>query len=308
MKKTTFQNLAFGLLLCFFNAAAFSDEPIERDAKGERIWKLNSYIHGTRFQIRDQLHGEVERITAELQEKNARIAFLKTDEQRNEADFLAGMVNYQKVTKQVADAKTKLDQGRMDHNSRAIVEETSRYNRLSHLLEKLAAAARPEMLKDEYIAQDLKLIETAQQDIARLTESKEKAEKWRDTLQDAIRNTFVISWPLGKGEVGIMGAMTPERVDEEGQLWVSYDVCEWRDEKRNAEGISTFDTVRHPAAVCLLGVNPNSFKKGIKTTFDKTIEVVGTGHLDDGGLVAVFRLKRSEVDDLFEAVDNDMKH
>ncbi|HET6252099.1 MAG TPA: hypothetical protein VFE47_30720 [Tepidisphaeraceae bacterium] len=58
---------------------------VGRDSDGEQIWKLTDYLHGTRFEIRQQLNGEAARVKVKVAELEQKVAEETKQIQRDQA-------------------------------------------------------------------------------------------------------------------------------------------------------------------------------------------------------------------------------
>jgi hypothetical protein len=292
-----------------FATAALADEPVERNAKGERIWHITDYIKGTSPQIHDLLCGEIHRLNDKVRQTEKAVAddnaALENDKKPLIAAYLKGS-EYLSAKADVAKYKAALDKAHAAEDTAAAMEAGSLYNKTRDAVKSMERAASAAADRNDEVQQDHVRLKADQENLARLQVSLKKAVQWHDELVTAMRNSAMIQWPLGEQSIGILGVVIPIDVDRDGTLTCIASVREDISTKDSGEGMVAVKQKMHPVRVTIKNANlpANQVKLNKPMQFDRNVEVE-TGHYvygKDIDAIVVVEAKHSDLDDLLEAI------
>lgn len=292
-----------------FAAAAYAEEPIERNAKGERIWHITDYLKGTSPQIHDLLCGEIHRLNDKIRQTAKAVAddnaALENDRKPLIAAYLKGP-DYLNAKAEVAKYKAALDKAHAAEDTAAAMEAGSQYNKSRDAVKSMERAAIAAADRNDEVQQDRLRLKADQENLARLQVSLKKAVQWHDELVTAMRNSAMIQWPLGEQSIGILGEIIPIDVDRDGTLTCIATVREDLSTKDSGEGMVAVKQKMHPVRVTIKNANlpANQVRLNKPMQFERNVEVE-TGHYvygKDIDAIVVVEAKHSDLDDLLEAI------
>jgi hypothetical protein len=205
-------------------------------------WQVNSYLHGTTSEIRDQVNSEVERL---LRLRHTREAAVKVA-----IDTLASA----KGAKQ-RDAKAALKQ-----------------------------------------AQDaLRETETA---VAR-------AYLWRRQMVELARSKYLLHWPLRAGKGGLLGVVTPVKIDHtNSSVTLHFPALQRLRVEDRREGITRQKVLIHDVQLLITGVDLAKVRVGLPVALDANFVVVSQDADPHGEPVYTLTRKADDVDELMSAIND----
>jgi hypothetical protein len=209
-----------------------------------REWKINSYVHGSAAEIREQVNGELERL---LRLRATRLATLK-------------------------------DAG-----------EALRSAKGAKLRDAQAA------LKEAQVA--LKETESA---VGR-------AYLWRRQMVEGIRSKYLMHWPLTPGTSGVLGVVTPLKIDPASSaIILRFPALERLRNEDHREGITRQKVLVHDVGFIVSGVETGSLKVGTPAALDANFVVLSKDPDSRAGPLYNVMRKADELDELMHAV-NDLR-
>jgi hypothetical protein len=294
--------LAVALIACPSPRSSAADPPPASNPS-DPIWNLNSYLHGTAAEVRDQLNREAEHF---LWKKNA----LQHDVQALHAEAAAAeaaAINaaratpaYKQTAAEFAGADKELDQARLGDDPQRRLAASSRRNTLKLKFEQMEKTA---VASDARLAAARKSLARAEKDLAEITASFDKVQQWRNHLLDAMCSTFRMPAPVRVGSAGFLGAVTPHVIGN-GEVLVEYDAPDLSTarEMQDREGVVHMSVAMQRVRILLVGMRDAGLKAGQEVRLDQTFVVEDVKNLGDFGKVFVARRKPSDEDHLMAVI------
>ncbi|HTL27975.1 MAG TPA: hypothetical protein VL282_02090, partial [Tepidisphaeraceae bacterium] len=231
--------LLLSILLCcgaIADDTAPSSAPVTAPATNpaERVWNLNSYLHGTPAEIREQINGEFDRL---IRLRASRIEVVKGR------------------TGAGRDGQARLKE------AKDLLKETE------------SALAR--------------------------------AYLWRRRLVDAVRNEFMLRWPLTPGASGVLGIVTPLRIDPANHsITIRFPALEVMQDEDHVEGIRRQKMFVHDVTMVVTGADINHMKVGMPVALDQNYVVLAKQDDPRTGPVYTVMRKTADVDVLLAAMND----
>lgn len=269
--------------------------------KGETVWALTDYLHGTTAQVRALLNTDVDRLTALVAETRQNISELTSDsalEKRHGLDQVKASAKYRELTDEMnqADAQRKSSEGQDK------LDASSRFNKARFALQKLEDDAAA---LDTTFVDDQKNLAAAKKNLVGHEAALQKAKEWRGHLVAAIRSTFELEAPLRVGKKGLVSNIMITATSDDtviGQYGAA--VTDSAVDAGAAEGIQT--KLVDVQMVNLMVSGSFAAKVGKSLPLNRTFEV--TRRIRDPQLgVVVYAVKQvdSEVDKLLDGMPVD---
>ncbi|HZL34948.1 MAG TPA: hypothetical protein VFC78_06545 [Tepidisphaeraceae bacterium] len=271
---------------------------VPRDKNGEKIWDLTSYLKGTRFEIRDKLNLEVDRLEAKRPGLAIRAAEWRTDLKKEERQAVARVratEEYKDVVKAIVVDEQKLDIA--PPRDRFEISTRLRENRRAlKTLEEQAADSDQKVreLREQVSANDL--------NVQRIEDAYQKASKWRQELIDLTKNTLSLGWPLERGAQGLLLEITPVQIVHGDAVFIEYRADEEVSSVDKGEGIAIVQSKVHKVQILISGIDVKGMREGKPLRFERNVEIVGHDDNEDLGLVYFARVKHSDADDLIQTM------
>lgn len=308
--------VAVAMLSFFVPAGHAADDLDQRNP--DRIWKLTSYLHGTTAEVRDQLNSELERQMDKRADGEKTVRTLKVQlylKNQEAVEFCHTRAEYLKLTKdrdalaaERDDLQEQLAKARATGTSSTErLDLSARYNRVRLGAEKAALAAR-KMEQDAHITYieciDLRAtLKEAEGSLQRTIVAFDQSEKWRNSLLNAMRNSFNIEGPLRVGSQGLIGHATCEKITGKDSLLISASVP-WGpgDDEGDKEGITTVHVRLRKVYIGISGIETVNMKEGAPVTIEQTIRIFDLKLGSDLDLLYLGKHVGSDVEDLIATV------
>jgi len=290
----------FFCVACICSVALGGDElpNTERNEKGELIWKLNDYLHGTTAEVGIELNRDVDSIAALIRESQQNIDEDNLEISKDEAASL----------KQMRSSQAYLDQEEELNSAKAAKLQSTGSDRLEAATRE--GKARRELAKMEAAAQNSSVLRDDRQELA-TDQAKMSGHQaalthamaWRANLRQVIRETYMLAAPLYPGEIGVL---TTVDVSDVGHDLVSgvYNAPERASETggEKREGYEVTHVSVSDVSVVIPSVDDATVKHLL--TVNRTYEVVSVEQSGDGTYY-VLRPHPCELDDVLRAAAKD---
>ncbi len=296
---------AFALGAALTNAGALAadadtnDSAAKLDAGTEPTWHFTSYLTGTTEQVRQQINGEVERLTAKARATRTAIADYKAAIKADEKtciDRLRQDARYVSLKADLKQAEADLETARKTGTPQERLDASSHYNRLR------ASAAQMEndvMAKDQALNDDRAALKDQTAGLKKHLDALDRAQKWCATLLDAIRTGTRLRWPLKPGDAGTLGKITPVQIIDAHTVLIRYEAYEEVGKGAVKEDIQEVDVIPHRVKMLVTGIETKGLIEKQPFELDKTFSVEKT---DDDGRYVVTQTAPSALDRFFEKV------
>lgn len=281
-------------------ADAGTDNPAAKlDAGTEVTWQFTSYLKGTTEQVRQQINGEVERLTAKTRTTQKAIADYKVAIRADEkaaVDHLGQDARYLSLKSDLKKAEADLETARKSGTPQDRLDASSHYNRLRASVEQMENDA---MAKDQALNDDRAALKEQTAGMKRHREALDRAQKWRGTLLDAIRMSVRLKWPLKPGDAGMLGKLTPRQIIDAHTILIEFEAYEEVGKGPVKEDIQEVDVIPHRVKMLVTGIDTKGLTEKQPFELDKTFSVEKT---DDDGRYVVTQTPPSALDEFFEKV------
>jgi hypothetical protein len=264
------------------------------------VWELTDYLKGTAPKIRDQVNGELERLTAKQKALKRACEGFDSAILAEQAAVTKAVLKsdaYQKLYGERNQAEADLKTARASGTAQEKLDASSHFNHVRSALEKMVSDA---VANDAKIPQLLKDKLEDEKELKNCDEAVGTARKWRDKLISALRDTFKMRWPLTPGAAGILGTVTPVDDPDAGGVTVEYVAYEPVETGGTQEGITQIRAVFHTVRLHLTGIDTKGMHKGTPVTLDRNFTIVRRVRGDDIERTYEARRAADDVDRLFE--------
>jgi hypothetical protein len=303
MFKRPFWIVILGLILGFSGsragvaAGAPSDSTNPAD---QHVWELTDYLKGTAPKVRDQVDGELERLTAKQKDLRHRSSGYDAAILAQQAAVINAVHKsdaYQKLAAEKTRAEADLKAARESGTAQEKLDASSNFNRIRTAMEKMETNA---VASDVRIPQLLKDKKEDQEELKRCDDAVNTATKWRDKLISALRDTFKMKWPLTPGAAGILAIVTPVDDPDANGVTVEYVAYEPIETGATQEGITQIRAVFHIVRLHLTGIDTKGMSKNTPLALDRNFTIVRRDRGDEPERTYEARPAKDDVDRLFE--------
>jgi hypothetical protein len=270
------------------------------DPADQHVWELNDYLKGTAPKIRDEVNGELERLTAKQKDLRHRCSGYDAAilaEQAAATNAAHNSDKYLKLAVEKKHAEADLKTARESGTAQEKLDASSNFNRIRQAMDKMVTDA---VANDAKIPQLLKDKKEDQQELKQCEDAVATAQKWRDKLISALRDTFKMKWPLTPGAAGVLGVVTPLDDPSANGVTVEYEAYEPIETGGTQEGITTIRAVFHKVRLHLTGIDTKGMGKGVPVAQDRNFTIVGRPRGDEFDRTYEARPARDDLDRLFE--------
>jgi hypothetical protein len=282
-------------------AAAAGDAPSDSaNPADQHVWDLTDYLKGTAPKVRDQVNGELERLTAkqkDLRKRSAGYDAAILAEQAAVTNAVHKSDAYQKLAAEKNQAEADLKAARANGTAQEKLDASSNFNRIRTAMEKMETSA---VANDAKIPQLLKDKKEDQQELKRCDDAVNTAQKWREKLISALRDTFKMRWPLTPGAAGILGIVTPVDDPDANGVTVEYVAYEPIETGGTQEGITQIRAIFHNVRLHLTSIDTKGMSKGTPVALDRNFTIVRRARGDEPERTYEARPAKDDVDRLFE--------
>jgi len=293
--------LFLGLCVSVALAEPAADTPVvSTNPADQHVWELTDYLKGTAPKIRDLVNGELERLTAKQKDVRQRCSGYDAAilaEQAAVTNAVHKSDAYQKLAAEKAQAEADLKTARETGTAQEKLDASSNFNRIRTAMEKMESSA---VAADTKIPQLLKDKKEEQQEMKRCDEAVITAQKWRDKLISALRDTFKMKWPLTPGAAGILGMVTPVDDPDANGVTVEYVAYEPVETGGTQEGIMQIKAIFHQVRLHLTGMDTKGMHKGTPVAIDRNFTIVRRARGDEPERTYEARPAKDDIDRLFE--------
>jgi len=266
----------------------------------QHVWELTDYLKGTAPKVRDQVNGELERLTAKqkaLRQHSSAYDAAILAEQAAVTNSVHKSDAYQKLAAEKTQAEIDLKTARESGTAQEKLDASSNFNRIRSAMEKMETSA---VANDVKIPQLLKDKKEEQQELKRCDDAVSTAQKWRDKLISALRDTFKMKWPLTPGAAGILGIVTPVDDPDANGVTVEYVAYEPVETGATQEGITQIRAIFHNVRLHLTGIDTKGMSKNTPVALDRNFTIVRRARGDEPERTYEARPAKDDVDRLFE--------
>ncbi len=266
----------------------------------QHVWDLNGYLKGTAPKIRDQVNGELERLTAKQKALRQRSSGCDTAilaEQAAVIDAVHKSEAYQKLSAEKNQAEATLKAARETGTTQEKLEASSNFNRIRAAMEKMETSA---VASDARIPQLLKEKQEGQKELKQCDDAVSTAQKWREKLISAVRCGFMLQWPLDEGASGILGIVTPLEDPEPNSIVVDFDAFQVTRSHGEIEGIKEVSGFNHKVRLHVTGIDTKGLSKGTPVALDRNFVVTRRRRSRDDETIYEVRPEKDDSDRLFE--------
>jgi len=270
------------------------------DPADQHVWELTDYLKGTPAKIRDQVNGELERLTAkqkDLKRHSSGFDAAVLAEQAAVTNAVHKSDAYQKLAAARVQAEADLKAARASGTAQEKLDASSNFNHIRQAMEKMETDA---VASDAKIPQLLKDKKEDLQELKNCDEAVATAQKWRDKLISALRDTFKMHWPLNPGAAGILGVVTPADDPDGNGVTVDYIAYEPVSTGGTQEGITTIRAIFHNVRLHLTGIDTKGMRKGTPVALDRNFTIVRRARGEESERTYEARPAKDDVDRLFE--------
>lgn len=269
------------------------------NAGTEPMWHFTSYLKGTTAQVRQQLNGEVERLMAKTRTTKKAIADYKAAiaaDEKASTDRLRKDARYVSLKADLKQAEADLETARKKGTPQDRLDASSRCNHLRAAVEQMENDA---LAKDQGLTDDRAALKEQTAGLKKHIEALDRAQKWRDTLIEAIQTSARLKWPLKPGEAGLLGKVTPLQIVDEHSIVVEYQAYEEVGKSGEQEEIQRIDVIPHRVKLLVTGINTKGLAEKQSVVLNKTFSVEKT---DENGRYVVTQTPPSALDEFFDKV------
>jgi hypothetical protein len=295
--------LCFVLCLCVSRA---SSEPAadagadSSDPADQHVWELTDYLKGNPHKIRDQINGELERLIAKQKDLRRRCSGYDAAilaEQAAVTDTVHKSDPYLQLAAAKSQAEADLKAARATGTAQEKLDASSNFNHIRQAMEKMETDA---LANDAKIPQLIKDKKEDQKELKQCDDAVATAQKWRDKLISALRDTFKMHWPLNPGAAGILGVVTPVADPDAGGVTVDYEAYEPISTGGTQEGITQIRAIFHNVRLHLTGIDTKGMIKGRPVALDRNFTISRRSRGDEDERTYEAHPARDDVDRLFE--------
>lgn len=278
-------------------------DPAPARVESTKYWELTDYLRGTPPQVRDKLNGELERLSAKVNQTQRALAEAEREcelELKKTEDRAHRSLQYQQLVNEKTQADAALQAARKSGSPEERVEASSRFNRARVALEQFD---RDLPSQSPALAEARKKADEIAQDLHRLREGWAKAGAWRNDLLDAIRNGFRLRAPVVENSKGTLPGVTIERINDAQNMLVDYDAIAFGASGKDEEGVRTASAHTVPIKVLVSGIETAGFKQGQQIDLDREFIIERRDSSDSDGLIYAAKPYPSlDIDQLFEVI------
>jgi hypothetical protein len=287
-----------GVLICGPALAAEELPGTERNDKGELIWKINDYLHGTTADVATQLNRDVDSLAALIRETQKSIDEDSLDLSKDEAATLKKLKSSQPY-RNLQDELTSAEAAKQQSSGSDRLAAATREGKARKAIAAMESAAENStVLKD-----DRQALTAEQGKMSGHQAALTQAMKWRANLRRVIRETYMLEAPLRKGEIGVLTSVDVSDVGSDLVAGV-YNAPERASETdaKKREGYSVVRVTVANVNVVIPAIDGAKPKHLL--TVNRTYEVVSAEPSPDG-VNYVLRPHPCELDDVLQAAAKD---